>query len=211
MKLQDARTISASELYDRRKQAILLYKKGNMTQIEIGEVVGVGRNVICEWIKKWKLGGLKALKPACSGRPVGTGRTLNASEERELQKRLIEKNPEQYKMDFALWTRSAVQGLIKELYDIDMPIRTVGHYLKQWGFTPQKPVKRAYERNDKKVKEWMDKTYPEISRQAQEEGVRSTGAMKLESKQKTKLGAALLPRVRRLCACTQAKRIKKST
>ena len=52
MKLQDARTISASELYDRRNQAILLYKKGNMTQIEIGEVVGVGRNVICEWIKK---------------------------------------------------------------------------------------------------------------------------------------------------------------
>ena len=168
MKLQDARTISASELYDRRKQAILLYKKGNMTQIEIGEVVGVGRNVICEWIKKWKLGGLKALKPACSGRPVGTGRTLNASQERELQKCLIEKNPEQYKMDFALWTRSAVQGLIKELYAIDMPIRTVGHYLKQWGFTPQKPVKRAYERNDQKVKEWMDTTYPEISRLAQE-------------------------------------------
>ena len=73
-------------------------------------------------------------------------------------------------MDFALWTCSAVQGLIKELYDIEMPIRTVGHYLKQWGFTPQEPVKRAYERNDKKVKEWMDKTYPEISRQAQEEG-----------------------------------------
>ena len=55
MKLQDARTISATELYDRRKQAILLYKKGNMTQIEIGEVVGVGRNVICEWIKKTSL------------------------------------------------------------------------------------------------------------------------------------------------------------
>ena len=124
MKLQDARTISATELYDRRKQAILLYKKGNMTQIEIGEVVGVGRNVICEWVKKWKLGGLKALKPACSGRPVGTGRTLNSSQERELQKCLIEKNPEQYKMDFALWTRSAVQGLIKELYAIEMPIRT---------------------------------------------------------------------------------------
>ena len=65
MKLQDARTISANELYDRRKQAILLYQKGNMTQIEIGEVVGVGRKVICEWIKKWKLGGLKALILHC--------------------------------------------------------------------------------------------------------------------------------------------------
>ena len=62
MKLEDARTISATELYDRRKQAILLYKKGNMTQIEIGEVVGIGRNVICEWVKKveaWRPKGFK--------------------------------------------------------------------------------------------------------------------------------------------------------
>jgi len=86
-----------------------------MTQIEIGEVVSVGRKVICELGKKWKLGGLEALKPACPGRPVGTGRTLNSTQERELQKCLIEKTPEQYKMDFALWTRSAFQGLIKEL------------------------------------------------------------------------------------------------
>ena len=55
MKLQYARTISASELYDRRKHALLLYKKGNMTQIEIGEVVGVGRNVICERSKSGSL------------------------------------------------------------------------------------------------------------------------------------------------------------
>ena len=93
MKLQDARTISATELYDRRKQASLLYKQGNMTQIEIGEIVSVGRKVICEWIKKWKLGGLKPLKPALSGPQLWTGQTLSSSQERELQKCLIEKNP----------------------------------------------------------------------------------------------------------------------
>lgn len=170
MDLRDARTLNAEELYDRRKQAILLHKKGTLTQAGIGEVVGVRRDVVGRWIKLWKQGGLKALKPSSSGRPVGTGRTLNAAQEREIQKCLIEKNPEQYKMDFALWTRSAVQGLIKELYEIEMPIRTVGHYLKQWGFTPQKPVKRAYERSDRKVKEWMDTTYPEIARKAKAEG-----------------------------------------
>ena len=59
MKLQDARTISATELYDRRKQAILLYKKGNMTQIEIGEVIGVGRNpsLTPPWLKFSVYGG----------------------------------------------------------------------------------------------------------------------------------------------------------
>lgn len=170
MNLKDARALDHEELYERRKQAILLHKKGTMTQAEIGEIVGVRRDVVGQWIKKWKEGGLKALKPTPKGRPHGTGRTLTPSQEKEIQKCLTEKYPEQYKMDFALWTRTAVQVLIKHLYKIKMPIRTVGHYLKQWGFTPQKPVKRAYERNEKKVKEWMEETYPAIAKKAKEEG-----------------------------------------
>ena len=42
--------------------------------------------------------------------------------------------------------------------------------IKQWGFTPQKPVRRAYERNEKKVKEWMTETYPAIAKKAKAEG-----------------------------------------
>lgn len=51
-----------------------------------------------------------------------------------------------------------------------MPIRTVGEYLKRWGFTPQKPVKFAYERNPEKVREWLKDTYPKISERAKSEG-----------------------------------------
>lgn len=47
-----------------------------------------------------------------------------------------------------------------------MPIRTVGRYLKQWGYSPQKPVKRAYERNDRKVSHWLETQYPELARRA---------------------------------------------
>ena len=170
MELKDTRALHHEELYERRKQAIMLHKKGSMTQAEIGELVGVRRDVVGQWIKKWKQGGITALKPTPRGRPHGSGRTLTAIQEKEIQRCLIEKYPDQYKMDFALWTRTAVQTLIKTLYQIEMPIRTVGHYLKQWGFTPQKPVRRAYERNEKKVKEWMEETYPSIAKQAKEEG-----------------------------------------
>ncbi len=48
-------------------------------------------------------------------------------------------------MPFALWTRQAVQELIECECGVVMPIRSVGEYLKRWGFTPQRPVKRAYE------------------------------------------------------------------
>jgi len=50
-----------------------------------------------------------------------------------------------------------------------MPIRTVGEYLKRWGFTPQKPVKRAYEQNSQAVNRWLETQYPAIAAQAKKE------------------------------------------
>ncbi len=73
------------------------------------------------------------------------------------------------KLPFCLWTRIAVQQLIKQLWAIDMPIRTVGEYLKRWGFTPQKPLRKAYKQNPKAVKAWMTQDYPEIKKRAQKE------------------------------------------
>lgn len=50
-----------------------------------------------------------------------------------------------------------------------MPIRTVGEYLKRWGFTPQKPLKRAYEQNPKAVQRWLDEDYPSFQSRAKAE------------------------------------------
>jgi transposase len=63
-----------------------------------------------------------------------------------------DKCPDQLKLPFALWTRKAVRHLIKQLWTIEMPIRTVGEYLKIWGFTPQKPLRKAYKQNPEAVK-----------------------------------------------------------
>ena len=70
-----------------------------------------------------------------------------------MRKALIDKTPDQLKLPFALWTRDAVKLLIRQWFGIEMPIRTVGEYLKRWGFTPQKPVKRAYEQSSQAVQE----------------------------------------------------------
>ncbi|BBO72618.1 hypothetical protein DSCW_00350 [Desulfosarcina widdelii] len=73
------------------------------------------------------------------------------------------------KLPFALWTRIAVQQLIKQLWSVTMPVRTVGDYLKRWGFTPQKPLKKAYKQNPKAVKTWLDNECPEIAKRAKKE------------------------------------------
>jgi transposase len=166
--MRDARTIKPQDLFERRKQAIKLFQKG-MSRIEIGEIVGVHRNTVGEWIKLWQAGGVYALKVQDGGRPLGDGRILMPHEEKDIQKCLIDKCPDQLKLPFSLWTRKAVQLLIKERLDIDIAIRTVGKYLHKWGFTPQKPVKRSYERNEQHVNSWLNDEYPAIAAKAKRE------------------------------------------
>jgi transposase len=68
-----------------------------------------------------------------------------------------------------LWTRKAVKELIKQLWALEMPIRTVGEYLNRWGFTPQKPLRRAYNQNPKAVQKWLDEEYPALAKKAKKE------------------------------------------
>lgn len=136
-----------------------------MTRAEIGEIVGVHADTVGRWLKL----NPRALKVNRGGRKPGEGRQLTKEQEKAIRGMVVDKTPDQLKMPYALWTRKAVMELIKRQTDIDMPIRTVGEYLKRWGFTPQKPVKRAYEQNPKAVQRWLDEEYPEIKARARRE------------------------------------------
>lgn len=73
------------------------------------------------------------------------------------------------KLPVALWTRDAVKQLTRQWFGIQMSIRTVGEYLKRWGFTPQKPVKRAYKQSSQAVKKWLETDYRAIASRAKQE------------------------------------------
>lgn len=73
-------------------------------------------------------------------------------------------------MDFYLWSRAAVAQLIEQRHGIRLGVRTVGKYLKRWGFTPQKPIKKAYEQRPEAIQAWLDEQYPAIEAQARAEG-----------------------------------------
>ena len=165
----DARKLSNSALEEKRRQAVKLRKKG-MTRAEIGEIVGVHADTVGRWLKGYREQGTKALKLKQRGRRQGSGRRLSEPQEQEIRKLLIDKAPDQLKLPYALWTRESVRELVKARLGIDLPIRTVGHYLKRWGMTPQKPVKRAYEQQPAKVQAWLDEEYPPIQARAKAEG-----------------------------------------
>jgi hypothetical protein len=74
--------------------------------------------------------------------------------------------PDELGLDFALWSREAVRALIRRQYGTRLAVRTTGKYLARWGFTAQKPLRRAYEQNPAEVRHWLRHEYPAIVAQA---------------------------------------------
>lgn len=169
MKKHDARTLPPETQEHLRRQAIRLKKQGH-TFVAIAEIVGVHRNAVSRWWRAYEHEGLQGLQAKPRGFAVGQWRTLNAAQEQAIQGVIVEKTPDQLKLAFALWTRQAVQELIQLRFSIRMPIRTVGEYLKRWGFTPQKPLKHAYEQRPAAVQTWLKEEYPAIAQRAKHEG-----------------------------------------
>jgi transposase len=165
MDKRDARSLTPQTQEEIRRQAIRLVKSG-MKAKDVADQLEVSRKSVQEWKKIYKEGGMKALKARKQGRPMGSGLKLSEEQQAKIKVIICDATPEQLKMPFALWTREAVESLIMDLFKIKMERRQVGRYLKRWGFTPQRPVKRAYERNDKAVRKWMDEEYPAIAKKA---------------------------------------------
>lgn len=164
----DARTLSQEVLQERRRMAIALREKG-MKNKDVAELVGISATTVSLYWGKYKAQGAKGIKLKRRGRSEGEQKTLSDAQESCIVRMLIDYNPKQLEFSFALWTRESVKALIDRECDMDMPISTVGRYLKKWEFTAKKPIKRAYERSDAKTKAWIKEEYPQIKARAQTE------------------------------------------
>jgi len=162
----DARSLSASAqeaIRIKALQAVLAGKK----QVEVATIFTVTRQALGKWVKAYREKGIKALKAKRQGRPKGG--SLLPWQSAQIAKTVIDRTPEQLKFPFYLWTREAVSLLIEERFGTRLSVWTVGRYLKRWGFSPQKPLRRAIERDPVKVQNWLEQDYPEIRKLAQQE------------------------------------------
>jgi transposase len=168
MDKEDARYQTLEQLHERRKQVVRLHRKGHGV-MHIVELTGLSYPAVRRTLDQFEAGGLTAIAPAARGRRSGMGRSLSAEQEAVIRRTICDKRPEQLKMDFALWTRAAVMQLIERECGIKLSVRAVGNYLARWGFTPQKPIKRAYEQRPEAVQQWLDQQYPAIEARAKAE------------------------------------------
>jgi transposase len=166
--LPDARQLSDEVLEALRLRALRGRELG-LSEATLADLLGVARETVSRWCSAFRQGGLDAMPHDRTGRPVGSGRTLSEEQGIQVQTVLNTQSPQDSGIASPLWTRRAVRDLIQQMFDIAMPVRTVGEYLKRWGYTPKKPQRHARYQDADEVQEWLEKIYPAIEESAAKE------------------------------------------
>lgn len=169
LSLPDARQLSDEVLEVLRVRALRGCELG-FTEGDVADLLGVSRETVSRWWSAYAQGGLDALPHARTGRPLGSGRTLTDEQAAHLQQVLDSHTPEDVGIAAPLGNCRAVRDLIRKEYGLVTPVRTVGAYLRRWGYTVKKPRRHSRDQDPEEVRQWREETYPAIEQRAAAEG-----------------------------------------
>src|SRR3954447_21952524 len=161
MKHVDMRKLAPAAQEERRRQVIGLRQSGS-SYAAIASQVGLSQTGVFDICQRFSAKGEKGLVSGKRGRKPDEQRLLDATQEAAIKRLICRHMPDDLGLDFALWSREAVQALIRRQYGIRLAVRTTGTYLACWGFTAQKPLRRAYEQQPAAVRDWLRHEYPAI-------------------------------------------------
>jgi len=165
MEKLDGRKLDSKTMEQIRTRAVRRVQEGESPETVI-KALGFARTCIYNWLARYRAGGWHALRTRKqSGRP----KKLDGNQIAWVYRTIRDKNPQQLKFPFALWTRRLVVRLIKKRFGVKLSESSVGRLLRQLGFTCQKPLYRAYQQNPDLINEWKAKVFPEIKKRAKKE------------------------------------------
>ena len=163
--LPDARELSDEVLEAIRLRALRGCEIG-FTEADVAELLGVCRETVCQWWTAYRREGLQGLPHNRTGRPPGSGGLLTDDDARRIQELLDHHQPADLGIAAVLWNRRAVAKLIEKELGVTLAPRTVGAYLRRWGYTPQRPARKARKQDPEEVRQWVEETYPELAARA---------------------------------------------
>jgi transposase len=164
----DMRKLAPAAQEERRRQVIGLRERG-LTYAAIASQVGLTSTGVFDICKRFATQGVAGLRSKPRGSAPGEGQRLTAAQETRIRRLICRSTPDELGLPFAPWSRAAVQALIELRFGIRLAVRTTGTYLARWGFTAQKPLRRAYEQRPAKVRRWLQQRYPAIAARARRE------------------------------------------
>lgn len=167
--LPDARQLPDDVLEAFRLRALHGLELG-FTEADVADLLGVCRETVSRWWAAYAHGGVAALPHDRTGRPLGSGRSLSDEQAELIQGLLRSHSPEELGIPAPLWNRRAVRDLIRQRCGVRLAVRTVGLYLRRWGFTAKRPRRHARDQDAEEVRQWLEETYPAIEARAARAG-----------------------------------------
>ena len=165
----DGRTLDHKALEHIRLVAVRRVVEDGEAASDVMKSLGFSRTAIYPWLRRFEEDGLDALVERIAQGPEPK---LSEKQRQQVRHWILGKDPRQYGLDYGLWSRRIVQTLIKQKMAIDLGLTAVGRLLASLDITPQKPLRRAYERDPQKVAEWLKERYPKLKRRAKQCGAK---------------------------------------
>ncbi len=167
MSKTDGRKIDHDTLEHLRLLAVRRVVEEGEAPSEVMRSLGLCRTSIYPWLRRHVRKGEAGLRARKS---TGPQHKLTDPQRRKVRGWIVGKDPRQYGFEFGLWTRQIVAALIGEKFGITLGLTAVGRLLASLEITPQKPLRRAYERDPEAVAQWVKKDYPRLRRRARAVG-----------------------------------------
>jgi transposase len=158
----DGRTLSHAVSETIRLMAVRRVREGERPRAVIRSY-GLCRTTVYRWLRAEAKGGEEALK---ARKHPGPPCKLTEKQRQEVRRWICGKDPRQYGFDFGLWTRRIVADLVEKRMKKRIGLTAVGRMLARLEITPQKPLRRAYERDPVAVERWKQEEYPQLKKRA---------------------------------------------
>ena len=162
----DGRTLSHEVSETIRRMAVRRVKEGERPSTVIRSY-GLCRTTIYRWLRTERRRGEEGLKSRKHPGPEGK---LTERQKLQVRRWINGKDPRQYGFDFGLWTRRIVADLIEKKFKILLGVTAIGRLLHELDITPQKPLRRAYERDPVAIERWKTETFPKLRKRSKRLG-----------------------------------------
>jgi transposase len=162
----DGRTLSHETSETIRRMAVRRVQEGESPQ-DVGRSYGLCHTTVYKWLRALAEGGEEAL---AARRHPGPTPKLSEKQRAKVRTWICGKDPRQHGFDFGLWTRKVVAAMVVARFGVSLGVTAVGRMLATLGITPQKPLRRAYERDPEAVEAWKSNVYPGLKKRARQRG-----------------------------------------
>jgi transposase len=165
----DGRTLDHKTLEHLRIAACKRVLEDGELPSAVAASLGFCRTSIYPWLRRIEDEGWEALAEKIA---QGPDCSLTEKQRQRVKRWIVGKDPRQYGFEFGLWTRRIVQSMIQEKMGVELCLTSVGKLLAQLELTPQKPLRRAYERDPVRIELWKAEEFPKLKKRARQHGAK---------------------------------------